>query len=248
MFDLILNCCIIDFASKETLFETNYRNHFCLHQTIMNLQFKMNIYASKLILLLLVLTVISSAQTTKLVADDGQVYFIDRPKEVIIEGLKKGTDTFRNQRLRIVLSSKNKSFRQEVVSESGRKYLIMTFHNRWLDPPITDLEHWEIKMFDVTGGRKFKLTEDLLESRYLVPYPNVFYPEEVPLFYNNDTHHAEFQFGYFKTVRKINVENFCVILSVGDYKFNPVKKTKLDLFEIFIEFTSPCTSDEKTNK
>src|SRR5438552_2164898 len=64
----------------------------------------------------------------------------------------------------------------------------------------------------------------------------VLYPEENAACYsekNEPLYGNCYDFYYFKTVRKIKIENFCLIIKVGDYKFNEIDDSKLDKFEVF---------------
>lgn len=175
------------------------------------------------------------------------------PKEVIVQSWKKGTEAITNQQVKLALSSKNKKYKQEIVGDSGKIYRLLVYHNPYFN---LELEHWEVDFREILSKRKSKeiLSQSLFyewESNpnydfYIVPKQHiigVLYPEEEAEIYS-DKDEPLYGFGqgfyYFKTVRKINIENFCMVIKVGDYKFNQKKKNKLDLFEVFIEFTATC--------
>ena len=172
---------------------------------------------------------------------------VDKRKEIIVQSWKKGTETIKNRQIRLALSSKNKKYKQEIVGDSGKRYLIETIHNPYY--LTLDLEHWEVKMFEVLQDEgKAKLSENLLSPEQYgtfkqEAYFGILYPEEKPhvIGEDNEVLWGEGKgFYYFKTIRKINIENFCVSIRVGDYKFNKKNKNKRDLFEVLIEFTSTC--------
>lgn len=167
---------------------------------------------------------------------------------------KKGSETLPAQHLEVILSTKNQIFEQEILSESGRHYLLRFEHNPYQS---LSLEHWEISLREITSKNKKKrsLGKDVLrqnEPGHSIDYfpkedlIGVLYPEEKPFVYDSDMNplYGEgYGFYYFKTKRVIKVENYCFVYQVGDYKFNTESKTKLDLFEISIDITPAIDAD-----
>ena len=172
-------------------------------------------------------------------------FTIDKREKVLIQSWQKGTETVENQQIKLALSSKNKIYNQEIIGDSGKRYLLRVIHSPYSN---LNLEHWEVKMFEILSkASKPKLSESLFSPEkygtYLQDaYIGVLYPEEKPIVYSekNEALWGEGKgFYYFKTVRIINIESFCVVIRVGNYKFNK-NKTKLDLFEVLIDFTPTC--------
>lgn len=197
-------------------------------------------------LLLFALSISVNGQTEQFVDNKGEIYTIDKRTEVVIQSWKRGTETVINQPIMFDLALKSKDFKYEIFGDSGKRYLLKFFHNPNLN---VELEHWEVKMFEAgTNKRRAKLSENLLSPEKYGTLRQealigIFYPEEVPFVFSSENQALWGEgmgFYYFKTARKINIENFCVSLKIGNYKFKEEKKTKLETFELIIDFTSPC--------
>lgn len=170
-------------------------------------------------------------------------------KEVIVKNEKTGNDTFNNLQLLFTLSTQNNQYEQEVVSKSGRRYKLFVIHNLYKSLP---LEHWVLELreiFTEKGKKRELLGPNLLEGAQIFPKEpyvrgddvGVLYPEEKAIAFSSENKplYGNGNISYFfKTIRKIIIENFCVTIRVGDYKFNEKDKLKLDAFEIFVEFNS----------
>lgn len=173
------------------------------------------------------------------------------PMEVLIKSDYQGNETFENLRLNLSLSTQNNQYKKIITSKSGRKYKFFTIHNLYNDFP---LEHWVLELREIIkekDGKITKLGNDLFGGRQILPKENirgdfmgVLYPEEKTFAYSvegNPLYGEGMGFYFFKTIRKLEIENFCVTIKVENYKFNETDKNKLDLFEIFIEFSSACS-------
>jgi hypothetical protein len=175
-------------------------------------------------------------------------------EEPVVTSWKKGNDTFENQLYRFVLSSKNNNFEQEVVSKFGRRYKLFTQHNFYDD---LSLEHWLVEFREILTEKKMKkvkLGNQLLTTQILTPGIDYYrkgdsigllYPEEKAIAFSSKgepLYGGGYDFYFFKTVRKIKIENFCLIIKVGDYQFNKTNEKKLDVFEVFVEFNDTCNS------
>jgi len=191
------------------------------------------------ILLIFLLTVIINGQVVEVK--------IDKRKEVVLQSWKQGKETVGNQQIRLDLSSTGEEYEREIIGDSGKRYLIKLIYSPYAGN--LDLEHWEIRMYEILSKtQKLELSQNLLFTEKYGSvdqnlYIGILYAEEEPqvLGKDNEVLWGEGRgFYYFKTIRKINIENFCVAIRVGDYKFNKKDKNKLDLFEVFIEFTSTC--------
>jgi hypothetical protein len=171
-------------------------------------------------------------------------------REVIFKNLKTGNEAFNKLLLQLVLSTQNNQYEQEVVSKSGRRYKLFVIHNLFKS---LSLEHWVIELREIVSkrGKKENLGNNLFEGIQVFPKEpfargddvGVLYPEEKAVAFTSDNKplYGNGNISYFfKSVRKINIENFCVVIKVGDYKFNEKNQNKLDLFEVFIEFTTTC--------
>ena len=197
-------------------------------------------------LLLFILSVSVKGQTEQFEDNKGEIYTIDKREEVLIQSWKKGTETIINQPIKFDLALKSKDFKYEIFGDSGKRYVLKFFRNPNFN---LDLEHWEVQMFEAgTNKRKTKLSENLLSPEKYGALGQealigVFYPEEAPFVFSSENKVLWGEgsgYYYFKTARKINIENFCVSLRIGDYKFKEKKKTKLETFELIIDFASPC--------
>jgi hypothetical protein len=174
------------------------------------------------------------------------------PAEVFVESWQKGNTKIKNQAFKVLLSRSNKSFASEVAATNSKKYKLVVVHNPYGKSRF--IEHWEIELREIlpqSDGRMYKLGTNLLrKQKEYPPETNFVYKEDdVGLIYPQETTTAFNEkmkpiYGqdwyYFKTVRTIQVESFCVVIRVGDYKFNKKNKNKLDLFEVFVEFTNAC--------
>ena len=138
---------------------------------------------------------------------------VDKRKEVIIDSWKKGTDTFQTQQLRFDLALKHVDFQREVISRSGKRFVLKFFHSPY--SRSLDVEHWEILMFEKTekkprNRRYFNLFSSNPYGTFeQEEYIGIFYPEEEPIVFGPN-YEGKWGFGsgfyYFKTARKINIE------------------------------------------
>lgn len=200
----------------------------------------MKIKIISIVSIILMLTVVSIAQTAE--------FKIDKRKEITIQSWKKGKETVGTQQTRLDLSLISSEYQQEIVGNFGKRYLIQIDYCPYSGN--LDLEHWKIKMYEILESEQtLKLSQNLLSTGQYGSvnqdaYIGIFYPEEEPFVVNENN---EFLWGegkgfyYFKTVRKINIEKFCASIKVGNYEFDKKDKTKLDLFEVFIDFSPECS-------
>jgi hypothetical protein len=180
----------------------------------------------------------------------------DPPNEVIVKNFDvKGNESFNDLQLRIILSTQNNYYEQEVVSKSGKRYKLFTIHNFYESLP---LEHWifELREIQSKNKKKEKLGFNLFDGIQVKPKEletnrggliGYLYPEEKATHFTPDGEplygYGQKSFYFFKTIRKIQIENFCVIIKVENYQFNKAKPTNLDLFEVIVRFNSSCEVD-----
>lgn len=182
---------------------------------------------------------------------------INNPKEIAFQSWRKGNETIKNQEIKISLSSTNKEYQQEIIGDSGKRYLLKIYHSPYSD---LDLEHWEVDLYEIFSKPDESnniLSPSLLtvepdgQGKHVIPkedYAGIFYIEENPLVIseNNEPLYGEGRgLYYYKTVRKIYIENFCLVMKLGDFKFNDKDKNKFDLFEIYINFENLCKNCSK---
>jgi hypothetical protein len=176
------------------------------------------------------------------------------PKEVIVKADDKTKEEFDNLVLHFILSPQKSSYEREITSKSGKTFKVIVRHNLY-DLP---LENWAVELYEVNYDKDKKENDlgiNLLRGPQVEPkeryvrgdLAGMFYPEEKTFAYTSEgkpLYGNGIGFYFFKTVRKIKFENFCVILKAGDYKFNESDKNKLDLFEIFMEISPNCKSTQ----
>lgn len=178
----------------------------------------------------------------------------NQAENVFVQSWKKGKETIGKQVIRVLLNDESKGFKTDIVSKSGKHYLLTAIHN-----PIRGLkgEHWKVELREVIfepGNNKEVYSDNLLTQSNLPPdysssreeYVNYFYPNEekmviinkVPkiLAVGNDNSLKPLPFYLTKVVRNIKVEQFLVTLKAGNYSFTEKNKNKLNSFEIFVEF------------
>jgi hypothetical protein len=214
------------------------------------------------IALLLVLSLPALEATSQTVPTE-----VKNPEEVFVESWKKGSETIEEQQLKIVLSTQNNQYETEINGKQSKRYTLIFVHNSYSG--LADLyEHWEVELHEILFDKRAKksyLGSNLLRTSECGDNPlhpknglpeicdhvpkkddvGVLYPEENAACYsekNEPLYGNCYDFYYFKTVRKIKIENFCLIIKVGDYKFNEIDDSKLDKFEVFVEFTNACES------
>jgi hypothetical protein len=179
-----------------------------------------------------------------------------KPRDVVAQSWKTGTGKVPWKRIHLKLSSKTPRFQQEIVGESGTKYFLqLSYMPYWR----LDLEHWVVTLNEMkpyncgyrcgfgTGWEVIGSLELLSNSRIPRDWSNprqayigVIYPENDASKLQSDKQTKWFYPA--STVRKINVEGFCVELKVKGFKFSKADPTRTDPLDLTIRFRPPCES------
>lgn len=180
--------------------------------------------------------------------------------EVFVQSWKEGKETVPEQKLQIEISSEKKEYQTEIVSNSGKKYqLSLRYRSAFKPAGMWKVELREIlkktKKKNVLGLNLLTQVEEVAGMDYF-PYGffiGYLYPGEPrqavasngePL--SEPTLLCDRMLCYpIKTVRKIKVESFCVVIKVEDYMINAEDKTKVDSMKILIEFKDTCDKGTK---
>lgn len=168
-----------------------------------------------------------------------------QPHEFLAQSWQRGTETVAHQTLQISLTQKQRDYTTEVVGSSGKRYELVIVPNPL---PSLPLEHWKIELREIilpSSVGKEVTGNNLLESP---PADNKdYFPREDFIGYLYPKNEGQiniggqpwmdgFPFYPIKATRKIEVENFLVVIRVGSYQFNRRNRNKLDYLDVFIDF------------
>jgi hypothetical protein len=169
---------------------------------------------------------------------------LEPPKEVTVRSWKEGSARISSGKFTVFLSSKNDRFEKEITADTGEKFLLKFQHNPYSD---LELEHWQIRFFKISADGKGH-SADLFAVDKNEPGKHFFqkgdtvgvlYPRLGPFVFS-DNGEPDFGDGYgfyfIRTNRKIVVEDFTVVISVGQLAFNKRKPNHVSAMEIAIEF------------
>ncbi|MBK8812833.1 MAG: hypothetical protein IPN69_19175 [Acidobacteria bacterium] len=171
--------------------------------------------------------------------------------EVFVSSWKTGNEMITEQTVQIKITPENPSYEKEVLSDSGKVYklLIVPNYSKSLKG-----ENWKVELREV-GFDKSKNVTSLGDDLLYVERPGevgdnfprgdliaYFYPNSKNSILINNVPWIEGVLPIYpvNVIRTIQVEDFLVILRSGEIQFNAKDKVKVDLFEIFIEFTNTC--------
>jgi hypothetical protein len=180
----------------------------------------------------------------------------DISRDVVAQSWKTGTGKVPSKRIHLKLSSKTPRFQQEIVGESGTKYFLQL---NYMPYRRLNLEHWVVTLYEMTAyacgyrcdfgaGWLLNASQELL-SNSRVPrdwsnprqaYIGVIYPENDASKLQSDKQTKWFYPA--STIRKINVEGFCVELKVKGFKFSKADPTRTDPLDLTIRFRPHCES------
>ena len=168
------------------------------------------------------------------------------PDEVFVKSWKKGEEKVPDQTIQVVLSQKKVGFEKEISAISGKKYCLRILKN-----PDKSLkgEHWRVQLREITLDENHKeaLSEDLLfndkpgdTGRHVFPREDlagIFYPYREKKIAAGGIPLIEWKAFYpTKTKRKFLVDGFFVVVKSGSVEFDEKDKTKIQTFELNIEF------------
>lgn len=170
--------------------------------------------------------------------------------EVVVSSWKKGDETITEQILEIRLTPENPSYEEDIRSCSGKVYRLLVL------PKKRSLkgEHWKVELREVILDErkdKINLDDDLLYAERPGSIGDNFPREDlVAFFYPNSQNNilinnvpwieGVLPLYPVNVTRKIQVEQFLVILRGGEIRFSEMNKEKIDLFQIFVEFANHC--------
>lgn len=164
--------------------------------------------------------------------------------EVTVKSWSKGTASIAEQRFKIVLSSKNRTYKKVLTSGSGEKFVLDIVHNPYDE---LDLEHWQVRLFKSISRNALRNRPDLLAPEKNEPGKHYFqegdgvgvlYPRLEPIVYSDKgepMYGDGYDFYFIKTVRKIRIQGFVLVLSVGDIKFDAKNPNRVDAMELNIQ-------------
>ncbi|MEP7213145.1 MAG: hypothetical protein ABI791_08730 [Acidobacteriota bacterium] len=163
------------------------------------------------------------------------------PTEVSVQSWNKGTASIVGQDINIVLSSKNKTYKKEITGESGEKLLLDIVHNPYDE---LDLAHWQVRLFlgsSQSGPDMLAVDKNEPGKHYFQQGDSVgvLYPRLEPIVYSDKgepMYGDGYDFYFIKTVRKIHIQDFVLVLSVGNIRLNAKNPHRVDAMELNIQF------------
>ncbi len=163
------------------------------------------------------------------------------PNEVFVQSWKKGNASISDIKFTVDLSSNQRKFRKVIVSGSGKKFVLRFDYKPFKD---LDLEYWQAVLFDESDKTKADLlsTDKNETGKHYFPkedFVGFFYPRTKAIVFsekNEPMFGDSYDFYYIGTTRKIQVENFILIISLLDLKMNSDDPDRVDLMSLSVEF------------
>jgi hypothetical protein len=166
-----------------------------------------------------------------------------RQPAVVINSWKTGNEAVNSERIRLKLTSELPRFQKTIVGKSGKRYALrVEYMPQWR----LSLEHWQVSLYEETcKDNAWHIGRDLLRDTYhansLDPrhiFVGLLYPETDDAKLQSDNGTAMFYPA--DTVRRINIEGFCVELKMTGLKFSKADPTRTDPMKVSIRFRGPC--------
>lgn len=175
------------------------------------------------------------------------------PGEVYVRSWKSGDEKVPHQILRMQLTPDSNEYTSEIVSYSGKRYLLNVVHN-----PLKSVkgEHWKVELRPIrksVNNGEAVLGDDLLLRESPEPggdyiprenFAAYLYPYEGGAVVNvAGTPYVEgFPFYEITSTRRFAVEGFQLSIRVESYKRSSVDVNKLDFINVSFEFQDSYVS------